>query len=187
MKAVAGARTSRYLTASAKARASSSTTRAPADHRLHRAGGGYDRGHHRRRQARVPATARRLRPRHRIRPCLRPCCRSTPSRSPLGDSAAVEERDPVMVLPTAGASAVSLAFVVSRREFLANWEYLLDSAIFITPPTPALGGRRALIDRRGRLVGVGSLLVRDSAPDRARRFRATCSCRSIWSSPSSPT
>ena len=80
----------------------------------------------------------------------------------LGDSSAVEERDPVMVMPYGGRDAVSLAFVVSRREFTANWEYLLDSAIFITPPTPHWAGS-ALIDRRGRLVGVGSLLVRDSA------------------------
>lgn len=80
----------------------------------------------------------------------------------LGDSSSVEERDPVMVLPYGGREAVSLAFVVSRREFSANWEYLLDSAIFITPPSPHWAGS-ALIDRRGRLVGVGSLLVRDSA------------------------
>src|SRR5512143_2286742 len=48
----------------------------------------------------------------------------------LGSSAAVEERDPVMVLPYGGRASASLAFVVSRREFSASWEYLVDSAIF---------------------------------------------------------
>lgn len=80
----------------------------------------------------------------------------------LGSSAAVEERDPVMVLPHGGREAASLAFVVSRREFSANWEYLLDSAIYTTPPSPRWSGA-ALIDREGKLVGVGHLLVRDAA------------------------
>lgn len=81
---------------------------------------------------------------------------------PLGNSASVAERDPVMVLPYGGREAASLAFVVSRREFSANWEYLLDSAIYTTPPSPRWSGA-ALIDREGKLVGVGHLLVRDAA------------------------
>jgi len=57
------------------------------------------------------------------------------------------------------------ARVSSRREFAGYWEYLLDSAIFTVPPFPHYGGA-ALIDREGRLVGVGSLMVNDAAgPD----------------------
>jgi S1-C subfamily serine protease len=67
-----------------------------------------------------------------------------------------------MVLPHGGRDAASLAFVVSRREFSANWEYLLESAIYTTPPSPRWSGA-ALIDRQGKLVGVGHLLVRDAA------------------------
>ena len=81
---------------------------------------------------------------------------------PLGSSAKVEERDPVMVLPHGGRDAASLAFVVSRREFSANWEYLLESAIYTTPPSPRWSGA-ALIDSQGKLIGVGHLLVRDAA------------------------
>ena len=51
--------------------------------------------------------------------------------------------------------------VVARREFAGSWEYLLDEAIFTTPPHPAWSGA-ALINREGKLVGVGSLIVGDA-------------------------
>jgi len=51
---------------------------------------------------------------------------------PLGDAAALEERDQAIV---ANATAnPSLVHVVSRRLFTGNWEYLLDAAIFTSPP-----------------------------------------------------
>lgn len=81
---------------------------------------------------------------------------------PMGISAAVADRDPVLVVPYGGREAARLAFVVSRRAFTGSWEYLLDSAIFTTPPSDQWAGS-ALIDREGKLIGVGSLLVRDSA------------------------
>jgi S1-C subfamily serine protease len=40
----------------------------------------------------------------------------------------------------------------------ASWEYLLEDPIFTSPPYPNYGGA-ALIDRHGRLLGVGSLLT----------------------------
>jgi serine protease Do len=43
-----------------------------------------------------------------------------------------------------------------------SWEYLLEEAIFTAPPHPAWSGA-ALIDRDGKLVGVGSLIVGDTA------------------------
>ena len=52
--------------------------------------------------------------------------------------------------------------VVARREFAGSWEYLLDEAIFTSPPHPAWSGA-ALINREGKLVGVGSLIVGDAA------------------------
>jgi S1-C subfamily serine protease len=79
----------------------------------------------------------------------------------LGVSAALALREPVMVVPHGGRESVNLAHVVSKRQFAGSWEYLLDSAIFITPPTPDWSGS-ALISREGKLVGIGSLLVRDS-------------------------
>ena len=80
---------------------------------------------------------------------------------PLGDPERLEVRDPVMVLPAGGREAASFAYVVSRRGFAGSWEYLLESAIFTSPPTLQWAGA-ALVDREGKLVGVGSLLVRDT-------------------------
>jgi S1-C subfamily serine protease len=79
----------------------------------------------------------------------------------LGVSAELALREPVMVAPYGGRELISLAYVVSKRQFAGSWEYLLDSAIFISPPTLAWAGS-ALISREGKLVGIGSLLVRDS-------------------------
>ncbi len=51
--------------------------------------------------------------------------------------------------------------VLARREFAGAWEYLLDSAIF-TIPAHAYWSGAALIDAHGGLVGLGSLLVRET-------------------------
>ncbi len=77
----------------------------------------------------------------------------------LGDAGALKEKDAVLA---AGAHGnVAPAFVTSRREFTGGWEYLLDRAIFTFPPIADWGGA-ALIDPSGKLVGVGSLFVRDA-------------------------
>lgn len=81
---------------------------------------------------------------------------------PLGASSSLKEKDPALVLSYGVGPQARLAMVVSRRLFTGNWEYLLESAIFTSPPAANWSGA-ALIDREGRLVGVGSLLVRDSA------------------------
>jgi serine protease Do len=78
----------------------------------------------------------------------------------LGDAASVKERDAVLAAGARGN--VAPAFVVSRREFTGGWEYLLDRAIFTFPPIQDWGGA-ALIEPSGKLIGVGSLLVRDAA------------------------
>jgi serine protease Do len=79
----------------------------------------------------------------------------------LGDSAALAESDPVLIVNYGGRSDVTLAYVVSRRSFTGNWEYLLDRAIFTSPPTLNWSGA-ALIGRDGSLLGVGSLILRDA-------------------------
>jgi len=80
---------------------------------------------------------------------------------PLGKSAALQVRDPVVIASFGGAEMAAPALIVSRREFAGNWEYLLDDAIFTTPPHPAWAGA-ALIGRDGKLVGVGSLFLHDA-------------------------
>jgi len=79
----------------------------------------------------------------------------------LGVSATLGLREPVMVAPYGGRESASLAYVVSKRQFTGSWEYLLDNAIFTAPATLEWTGS-ALINCEGKLVGIGSLLVRDS-------------------------
>ena len=80
---------------------------------------------------------------------------------PLGDSSKLLESDPVLVVNAGGRSEATRASVVSRRLFSGNWEYMLDSAIFTSPPTLNWSGA-ALIGPDGALLGVGSLILRDA-------------------------
>ena len=80
----------------------------------------------------------------------------------LGESETLQVSDPVMILSAGGRETASIAYVVARRPFAGSWEYLLDNAIFTSPPTLQWAGA-ALVNRSGKLVGVGSLLVRDAA------------------------
>jgi S1-C subfamily serine protease len=80
---------------------------------------------------------------------------------PLGNSGKLEDREPVLVAGWGGIPDTALAYVASRRPFTANWEYMLDEAIFTVPATTGWSGA-ALVDRKGTIVGVGSLIVRDA-------------------------
>jgi S1-C subfamily serine protease len=79
----------------------------------------------------------------------------------LGDSKALAVREPVIVIPAGGRETASAAYVMSRRQFTGSWEYLLESAIFTAPPNTTWAGA-ALVSRDLKLVGVGSLIVRDT-------------------------
>src|ERR1700731_3460656 len=76
----------------------------------------------------------------------------------LGKSVEVKEGDPVLIASSGGAAMVGGAYVVAKREFAGSWEYMLEEALFTAPPHPAWSGA-ALINREGKLVGVGSLIV----------------------------
>jgi S1-C subfamily serine protease len=80
---------------------------------------------------------------------------------PLGDSAALAEREPAMMASYGGREGVSLVYVVSRRPFSGSWEYQLDSAIYTYPPVENWSGA-ALIGAKGELLGIGSLVVADA-------------------------
>ncbi len=84
----------------------------------------------------------------------------------FGNSGALAERDPVMIV-SSGDDNASFVWVVSKRPFAGNWEYMLDQAIWTSPPTLNWSGA-ALVDRDGALVGVGSLIVRDATNDDPR-------------------
>ena len=85
----------------------------------------------------------------------------------FGRSAEVKERDPVLIASFGGVDMVAPAYVVGKREFAGNWEYMLDDALFTAPPHPAWSGA-ALISREGKLVGIGSLIVGDAAGGREK-------------------
>lgn len=78
----------------------------------------------------------------------------------VGRSADLKEGEPVLVASFGGPGMVGVAQVAAKREFAGSWEYLLDDAIFTAPPHPAWSGA-ALINREGKLVGIGSLVVGD--------------------------
>ncbi|MCY4498090.1 MAG: S1C family serine protease [Rhodospirillaceae bacterium] len=83
----------------------------------------------------------------------------------IGEAATAMPGDPVVVVGHGDGGGSIAAQVVAKREFAGYWEYLLDEAIFTTPPHPNWGGT-ALIDRNGKLIGIGSLFVQETrAPD----------------------
>jgi serine protease Do len=79
----------------------------------------------------------------------------------LGASSSVAAHDRLIVAAATGDEPLSVATVVSRREFAGYWEYLIDGAIFTAPPRADFGGA-ALINVQGELVGIGSLFVMDA-------------------------
>jgi serine protease Do len=79
----------------------------------------------------------------------------------LGSSSKVDTLDRMLVAAGGGEESLSVATVVSRRQFAGYWEYLIDNAIFTAPPRADFGGA-ALINREGELVGIGSLFVMDA-------------------------
>lgn len=78
----------------------------------------------------------------------------------LGKSADLKEQDQVLAASFGGRAGIAPAYVMSRREFAAGWEYLIPGAIFTAPAHSEWSGA-ALVSREGKLVGVGSLVVGD--------------------------
>lgn len=81
----------------------------------------------------------------------------------LGDTSALDESSRVLIAGFGGMEAVRPAMVVSRRPFAGWWEYLLERAIFTSPPYRNFGGA-ALLGPEGELLGIGSLIVGDAVP-----------------------
>ena len=80
----------------------------------------------------------------------------------LGASGQVKAESPVLVVRHQSEGGLQSAMVVSRRTFAGYWEYLLEDAIFTAPPMDNFAGA-ALIGSDLRLIGIGSLFVRDAA------------------------
>ncbi|GIK81092.1 MAG: S1C family serine protease [Pseudorhodoplanes sp.] len=86
----------------------------------------------------------------------------TPLR--LGRSAALRAGDAAIIVGAGGLDRVAPVRIAATREFAGSWEYLIDAALFTTPPYPDWSGA-ALVGREGTLVGIGSLIVRDTMGD----------------------
>ena len=81
----------------------------------------------------------------------------------LGRSVAISVGERVVVAGAGGIEHAVDARVVAKQEFAGYWEYLLDEALYTTPPHPHWAGT-ALISGDGGLVGVGSLYVQQVSP-----------------------
>jgi S1-C subfamily serine protease len=77
---------------------------------------------------------------------------------PRGSAGALSPGDAVTAISHGGRAHALAARLVAKHEFAGYWEYLLDEALFTAPLHPAWSGA-ALVDARGRLVGIGSLFV----------------------------
>jgi S1-C subfamily serine protease len=77
---------------------------------------------------------------------------------PLGDADRLDRREQLLVASRIGRLDAKGVYLTDRRPFAGYWEYLLDDALFTAPAHAQFGGA-ALIDRRGELVGIGSLIV----------------------------
>lgn len=91
---------------------------------------------------------------------IRPTLPLNRPRVPFGRAADLKVGDPVVVAGSGGAGDAVEARVAAKQEFAGRWEYLLDEAIYTVPAHKDWAGA-ALLDRRGRLCGIGSLLVHD--------------------------
>ena len=80
----------------------------------------------------------------------------------FGQSSAAAERELVLIV---GFDGVAPAYIVSKRPFVGYWEYLLDEAIYTAPATVNWQGA-ALLNREGKLLGIGSLVVGDAMGSR---------------------
>lgn len=79
---------------------------------------------------------------------------------PFGKAADLKVGEAVLASSYGGRDGTVPAYIAARREFAGSWEYLIDGAIFTAPAHSHWSGA-ALINREGKLVGVGSLIVRD--------------------------
>jgi S1-C subfamily serine protease len=79
-------------------------------------------------------------------------------RMEAGSASSLRVGDAVSVMSSGGSEQVIEARVVAKQEFAGRWEYVLDQAVFTTPPHDSWSGA-ALVDAEGRLCGLGSLVI----------------------------
>jgi S1-C subfamily serine protease len=83
---------------------------------------------------------------------------------PMGSVDHVNVGSQVTLAAGGGRPSALQTRLIGKREFAGYWEYVLDEALFTAPAHPHWGGA-ALLDERGRLIGIGSLLIQAEAGD----------------------
>ncbi|GAB3768756.1 S1C family serine protease [Ramlibacter monticola] len=84
---------------------------------------------------------------------------------PLGTVAGTAASATLMAAIGGDDGGVAATQLVSTRPFSGYWEYHIESALFTSPPVGNHSGA-GLFNRRGELVGIGSLFVGDAGGDR---------------------
>lgn len=82
--------------------------------------------------------------------------------APLGRSSIAADAEPLVVASGGERGIVSMTWLRSRRAFAGDWEYLIDGALFTSPPMPEHSGA-GLFNASGELIGVGSLFLTNVA------------------------
>jgi S1-C subfamily serine protease len=79
----------------------------------------------------------------------------------IGNSKKLKPGSRVMIVSHAGMPPVSASQVVSRRSYAGYWEYVVDDAIYISPPHDNYVGA-VLFGEGGEVQGIGSMFVNDA-------------------------
>ena len=82
----------------------------------------------------------------------------------LGETKALQAGSPVLIISRKDKESITPVQIMARKTFAGTWEYLLDDAIFTSPPHRDFNGA-ALIGNRGELLGIGSLIMTDVLED----------------------
>ena len=93
----------------------------------------------------------------------------------LGSQQDLKPGEPLMAATGASDRAeggLSMTQLVSQRAFSGTWEYHLDNALFTSPPVSSGRGNHSgapLFNRKGELMGIGSLFVMDATGENKRQ------------------
>ena len=86
---------------------------------------------------------------------------------PLGSHNDLRTGEALMAAMGGEDADVAIIQLVSKRPFSGYWEYHIEAALFTSPPIGNHSGA-PLFNRRGELLGIGSLLVADALGESPR-------------------
>lgn len=86
---------------------------------------------------------------------------------PLGSHQDLSTGEPLMAASGGQDGEMAITQLVSKRAFSGYWEYHIDAALFTSPPMGNHSGA-SLFNRRGELLGIGSLFVADALGEEPR-------------------